>query len=83
MGGGMAGEVTRGERGLKPLCALDFEHACAEEYGQLRSHLRRTGTPIGAHDLLIAAQARAHGHVVVTRNDREFERVEGLRVERW
>lgn len=68
---------------LAPLGSLDFDATCAEEYGQLRAHLRKSGTPIGAHDLLIAAQARAHGHIVVTRNVRELGRVEGLTVERW
>ena len=68
---------------LAPLGQLDFDESAAEEYGQIRSHLRRTGTPIGGHDLFIAAQARAHGHVVVTRNVREFGRVDGLQVERW
>jgi tRNA(fMet)-specific endonuclease VapC len=38
---------------------------------------------IGAYDLMIAAIARSQGLVLVTGNVREFERVEGLRVERW
>lgn len=39
--------------------------------------------PIGPMDLLIAGQARSEGLILVTNNTREFERVEGLRVEDW
>ena len=48
-----------------------------------RASLEAAGTPIGANDLLIAAQALAAGQVVVTANLREFRRVPGLPVEDW
>ena len=38
---------------------------------------------IGANDLLIAAHARSLNLTLITNNTREFERVEGLRVENW
>jgi predicted nucleic acid-binding protein len=37
------------------------------------------GTPIGGNDLLIAAQAMALDHTLVTDNDKEFTRIDGLR----
>jgi tRNA(fMet)-specific endonuclease VapC len=52
-------------------------------YGQIRADLRAKGTPIGPNDLWLAAQAKAHGLVMVTRNGREFKRVAGLKVEGW
>jgi tRNA(fMet)-specific endonuclease VapC len=52
-------------------------------YGQIRARLEHAGTPIGGNDLLIAAQAIALGDTVVTDNEREFGRVEGLKVENW
>ncbi|MFP8833021.1 PIN domain-containing protein [Hydrogenophaga sp. XSHU_21] len=52
-------------------------------YGQIRSDLRAKGTPIGPNDMWLAAQAKAHGLVMVTRNVREFKRVAGLKVESW
>jgi tRNA(fMet)-specific endonuclease VapC len=45
--------------------------------------LEAAGTPIGANDLLIAAQALALDMIVVTDNEREFARVDGLRHENW
>lgn len=52
-------------------------------YGQIRSALESCGRPIGNHDLWIAAHARAEGWVLVTNNEREFQRVDGLQVENW
>lgn len=57
--------------------------AAAQHYGQIRSALERKGRPIGNNDLWIAAHARAEGWVLVTNNEREFSRVEGLAVENW
>ena len=57
--------------------------AVGRHYGQIRSALQRKGRPIGNNDLWIAAHARAEGWVLVTNNEREFNRVEGLAVENW
>jgi tRNA(fMet)-specific endonuclease VapC len=62
---------------------LPFAPKAATHYGQLRAELERLGKPIGPHDMLIAAHARAEGLIVVTNNAREFRRVAGLRVENW
>ena len=68
---------------LAALEVLPFEAPADAEYGSLRSLLERAGKPIGANDLLIAAQALALGHTIVTDNEREFSRVRGLRLENW
>jgi tRNA(fMet)-specific endonuclease VapC len=41
------------------------------------------GTPIGAYDLMIAAHALSLGLVLVTNNEREFQRIPALFVENW
>ena len=38
---------------------------------------------IGANDMLIAAHAKALDLIIVTNNTREFNRVEGLKIENW
>src|SRR6266702_3405197 len=68
---------------LGALDVLAFESPADTVYGELRARLERTGKPIGANDLLIAAQALALRHAVVTDNEREFSRIEGLPVENW
>ncbi|MDR2732812.1 MAG: type II toxin-antitoxin system VapC family toxin [Fibromonadaceae bacterium] len=62
---------------------VDFSKDDAFEYGDIRAHLEKQGTPIGDHDIQIAAQARRLGLVVVTANIREFSRIRNLCVENW
>ena len=52
-------------------------------YASIRVALERRGTPIGAHDMLIAAHARAIDAVCVTDNVAEFRRVPALKIENW
>ena len=68
---------------LVPLTILDFDQGAAAVYGSIRSSLEARGTPIGPMDLLIAAQAMSQGLVLVTNNEREFSRVDGLGIENW
>ena len=68
---------------LGVLEVIPFEAPADATYGNARVALEAAGTPIGGNDLLIAAQALALDMVVVTNNEREFARVDGLRVENW
>jgi tRNA(fMet)-specific endonuclease VapC len=60
-----------------------FESEDAEEAGDIRAALERLGTPIGPYDVLIAAQARRRGAILVTANKNEFARVPGLQTQDW
>ena len=73
----------RAQRLLDFCGLLPLDGEVATRYGTVRADLRRAGTPIGPNDLWLAAQALAHGLVMVTRNAREFKRVKGLKVETW
>jgi tRNA(fMet)-specific endonuclease VapC len=44
----------------------------AEAHAALLTHVRQTGTPRGAHDLIIAATARARARQVVSSDQRGF-----------
>jgi tRNA(fMet)-specific endonuclease VapC len=66
-----------------PIQLLDFDADDAREAGDIRAVLAKAGTPIGPYDILIAAQARRRGALLVTANKREFARVPGLRTEDW
>ena len=68
---------------LGALDTLPLEKPADATYGVLRTRLEQAGTPIGGNDLLIAAQTLALGYTIVTDNDREFARVENLRLENW
>lgn len=62
---------------------LEFDLSAAAAYGAVRARLERTGRPIGAHDMLIAAHALSANLILVTDNVREFSRVVGLTLENW
>ena len=74
--------VERIERTLGPFRSLPFDDAAARRYAEIRDSLERRGEIIGPNDLLIAAIGLTHNLTIVT-NDREFSRVDGLRVEDW
>ncbi len=68
---------------LLPLTILPFDDRDGGTYGAIRSYLEAQGTPIGAIDMLLAAQAVRNTLIFVTNNVREFERVPGLMIEDW
>jgi tRNA(fMet)-specific endonuclease VapC len=45
---------------------LDYTPSVAEHHAALLTHVRRHGRPRGAHDLIIAATARATGRTLLT-----------------
>jgi tRNA(fMet)-specific endonuclease VapC len=71
-------EAVLGAMIIRPL-ESDIERV----YASIRVALEKRGTPISAHDMLIAAHARAIDAICVTDNVSEFERVPALRVENW
>jgi tRNA(fMet)-specific endonuclease VapC len=59
---------------------LDFFTDVARIHAGLYASLRQRGELIGANDLIIAATAFQHGFAVFTGNEREFNRIPGLKV---
>jgi tRNA(fMet)-specific endonuclease VapC len=68
---------------LRAVAVEPFEPPADAAYGAARARAETMGRPIGANDLLIAAHALALGCTLVTDNEAEFRRVEGLTVENW
>ena len=65
------------------LTLLDFDIGAAEHAGQIRAELAAAGPPIGPFDVMIAGHARSRGLCLVTNNESEFARVNGLRLANW
>jgi len=65
------------------LDVLPYDSSAAFHSGQIRSELAKIGKPIGPYDQMIAGHARSQGLMLVTNNEKEFERVHGLRLENW
>ena len=68
---------------ITELPALPWRIDAADEFGRIRAHLRRNGTPIGEFDTLIAAHALSEKLILVTHNTRHFEHIPGLVLEDW
>ena len=69
------------EKTIELFTVHPFEIEAAITYAGIWSDLRKKGTQIGAHDLIIGSTALALGFSVATFNRRDFERIEGLKVE--
>ncbi len=52
-------------------------------YGEIRAALESRGESIGGSDLWIAAHVKSAGLPLVTKNEREFKRVPGLKLQNW
>ena len=62
---------------------IPFEDEAAEVFGLIRVDLEKRGQIIGAYDMQIAAQAISKKLILVTNNESEFSRVNGLKLENW
>jgi tRNA(fMet)-specific endonuclease VapC len=62
---------------------LPFNDIDAVEFGMIKTDLEKKGKIIGPMDLLIAGQAKSKKLILVTNNIKEFEIVEGLKIENW
>jgi tRNA(fMet)-specific endonuclease VapC len=83
----LSAKAEENRRIAEDFCALfpclPFDARAADIHAEWNARLRRTGTLIGTHDLMIAATALAYGLTVVTRNTDEFRRIETLAIEDW
>ena len=68
---------------LTPFEIIPFSKKDCENFGFLRVHLNKKGTPIGPYDLQIAAQCISRDLCIVTNNVKEFERVPEIKIENW
>jgi tRNA(fMet)-specific endonuclease VapC len=68
---------------LSPFKIIDFDSSDGWEYGEIRADLEERGAIIGGNDIMLAAQAKRRGLIVITNNTGEYARVNGLQVEDW
>ena len=68
---------------ISRLSVLEYGERAAVHCGELKSDLERRGLVIGPNDLHIAGHARSEALTLVTNNQREFDRVDGLHIDCW
>lgn len=76
---------TRGhlEAFLRTLPEVPWGGNAVWHYAEARLALEQSGRRIGERDLLIATHALSENLTLVTNNIREFERIQGLKLENW
>ena len=62
---------------------ISYDRGIAFEHAQLLVAVRQTGRPRGAHDLLIAATARATKRMVLTADESTFADLPGVTVRHY
>ncbi len=62
---------------------LDFTRNDANHSALSRALLKQQSSPIGSYDILLAGTALNHKLIMVTANEKEFNRIPGLKVENW
>ena len=67
--------------GLVPI--MELPPRAGEFYGAIRASLEARGEIIGNNDVWIAAHAKAAELTLVTNNEREFRRIQGLKMQNW
>src|SRR4051794_26349421 len=72
--------LVENEKDLEQFIILPVNAATAAEFDRLRQHKR---VKIRRGDLLIAAITLANRATLVTRNEKDFRKVPGLRIENW
>ena len=62
---------------------LDFNEQACRIFGQRYTELKRRGKQTQEADLMIGAISLAHNAVLVTRNEKDFINIFGLKIETW
>jgi tRNA(fMet)-specific endonuclease VapC len=68
---------------LREVAVLDFDSACAEQFGKVQGALLQKGIAVPETDLMIASVALFHNLTLVTHNVADFQNIPNLRLEDW
>ncbi len=80
-------QIDKNYKVIEDFCSrleiLTYGDKAALHYGIIRAELEKKGMIIGVNDLHIAAHAISEGLSLITNNEREFKRINGLKIENW
>ncbi|MGM0651528.1 MAG: PIN domain-containing protein [Bacillota bacterium] len=62
---------------------MSFVDQAVEIYVQIRAYTVGKGTSIGPDDSIIAATVLANNGMLVSNDERGFDRIDGLEIENW
>jgi tRNA(fMet)-specific endonuclease VapC len=62
---------------------IDIDKAIIETFSEMKANMQKIGTTIDDFDLLIASTALTMNSILVTNNEKHFNRIKGLKIENW
>lgn len=62
---------------------IDISPAIIETFGDLKATLEKTGNIVADMDLIIASTALTHNMILVTNNEKHFQKIPELQIENW
>jgi tRNA(fMet)-specific endonuclease VapC len=68
---------------LPDVTVLDFDAACAQQFGMVRGSLLQQGIQVAIPDLMIASVALVYNLTLETHNTADYQNVPGLRLDDW
>ena len=69
---------------LQEVAVLDFDSACAEQFGRVQGGMLQQGLAVPETDLMIASvSALFHDLTLVTHNTADFQNIPDLRLDDW
>jgi len=71
------------EKFLHPFSIIPFDDQMTYIYAKIRKDLEENGIIIDPNDILIATIVLFHDGILITNNEKEFKRVNNLRMENW
>jgi tRNA(fMet)-specific endonuclease VapC len=78
-----ARNLARAEQFVTHIRVLPLDFRALSTFGNLKSQLRKAGTPLADFDLLIASTALAGDRTLVSNNLRHYERIPDLKLQNW
>ncbi|MFZ2633427.1 MAG: type II toxin-antitoxin system VapC family toxin [Desulfosalsimonadaceae bacterium] len=77
------GNLEKVEKFLEPFEIVSFNDMMTYVYADIRYKTETIGCNVGPNDLFIASIVKFHEGILVTNNEKEFKRIEGLEIENW
>lgn len=62
---------------------INFDPKAGEQFGNIKTELKKSGKIINDSDLFIAATAISNDMKLVTNNEKHFQRIKNLKIENW
>jgi len=77
------GNLEKVEKFLEPFEIVSFNDMMTYGYADIWYKTEIIGCNAGPNDLFIASIVKFHEGILVTNNEKEFKRIEGLKIENW